>query len=310
MEANKRNHAEIWVIAGGKGGTGKTLMASGIGARLSARGRKTVLLDLDMGGPNLHSFFGVGRPARTLSHFFINKTPLAELIVDTGIPNLDLISGDLDSLNSSGMRYAQKQKLFNHIQKLNYDMVIIDLGGGTQDCTIDTFLLADKMIVIAVPEITAVENLYYFVKKVFLQKIRKILVEHGLREMAQKFWLQRDNHGIKNLADLLAHLKAQSQEIRELIEAEFNGLSFYIILNQLKNQQQVPLGVSLCSICRNYFGMAVTYTGYVEYDNYLWRLLDGKQSFWKSGSSQHLGRQIDKVIEKLLSGRQWSLHSP
>jgi MinD-like ATPase involved in chromosome partitioning or flagellar assembly len=50
--------------------------------------------------------------------------------------------------------------LYRHIKNLSGDYVLLDLGAGSGHNTIDTFLIADKMIVVTQPEITAIENLY------------------------------------------------------------------------------------------------------------------------------------------------------
>ncbi len=59
----------IWAIAGGKGGVGKSLVASNLAVALAGHGMRCVLADADLGGANLHTIFGVPTPRRTLSHF-------------------------------------------------------------------------------------------------------------------------------------------------------------------------------------------------------------------------------------------------
>lgn len=46
-------------IGSGKGGVGKTVFAANLGAALSAAGRTVILVDLDLGGANLHTCLGV-----------------------------------------------------------------------------------------------------------------------------------------------------------------------------------------------------------------------------------------------------------
>lgn len=50
---------------------------------------------------------------------------------------------------------------------LNSEYVIIDVGAGSHNNIIDTFLIADKMIAVLLPEVLAVENLYHFIKSGF-----------------------------------------------------------------------------------------------------------------------------------------------
>ena len=142
----KKDEGEIWAIGGGKGGTGKTFVTSSMGTYLARKGKRIVLIDVDIGGANLHSFLGISRPKKSLSYFFEKGVPLSKLALRTGIGNMYLITGDIHSLASDNIKFTQKLKLFRHILKLNKQYVLIDLGGGSNNNTIDTFLIADKKI--------------------------------------------------------------------------------------------------------------------------------------------------------------------
>ena len=82
MHEIKRKPAEIWAVAGGKGGTGKTFVISNLALHLALQNRKTILVDGDFGGPNLHSCFGIKRPKQSLTDFFDKKVPLERLLVE------------------------------------------------------------------------------------------------------------------------------------------------------------------------------------------------------------------------------------
>jgi len=64
-----------------------------------------VLLDADLGGANLHTFFGVTKPRTTLTEFFDEKIPLEALIVDSGIQNLGLLVGAVGPLAMDSIKY-------------------------------------------------------------------------------------------------------------------------------------------------------------------------------------------------------------
>ena len=52
----------IHPIAGGKGGTGKSFLAASLGTILAKQGKKILLVDLDLGASNLHTFLGLRKP--------------------------------------------------------------------------------------------------------------------------------------------------------------------------------------------------------------------------------------------------------
>ena len=49
----------IWPIGGGKGGSGKSFLASSLGRLLAKSGKSTLLIDLDLGAANLHTMVDV-----------------------------------------------------------------------------------------------------------------------------------------------------------------------------------------------------------------------------------------------------------
>ena len=59
----------IWPIGGGKGGSGKSFLTCALGRLLAGLGKKTLLIDLDLGAANLHTFLDVPYPAKNISDF-------------------------------------------------------------------------------------------------------------------------------------------------------------------------------------------------------------------------------------------------
>ena len=183
--------AEIWAIGGGKGGTGKSLITSGLAIYLADIGKKVTLIDADLGGANLHSILKIIKPKHSLTDFFEKKICLTDIIEETGIPNLQLVTGDIRTLTPDTIKYAQRLKLYRHIKSISGDYVLIDLGSGSALNTLDTFLLADKMITVTLPEITSIENLYHFLKKVLFRKLNVFLANHQLKDAAKRVWRNR-----------------------------------------------------------------------------------------------------------------------
>ncbi len=50
---------KIIPVASGKGGVGKTSFVANVGYKLSSLGKTVILVDLDLGGSNLHTCLGV-----------------------------------------------------------------------------------------------------------------------------------------------------------------------------------------------------------------------------------------------------------
>ena len=162
-------------VGGGKGGIGKSLISANLGIELARRGKRVVLVDADLGGANLHTTLGLDVPQRTLSDFIERKVErIEDVITPTGIENLGLVSGALDDLDAANPRHAQKMRLLRHVQPLDVDYAILDLGAGTHSNVLDFFLVSDHGVLVLVPEPTAVENAYRFVKAAFWRRMRNV----------------------------------------------------------------------------------------------------------------------------------------
>ena len=101
------------------------------------------------------------------------------MVTPTGIENLGLVSGALDHLDAANPRYAQKMRFLRHVQQMDVDYAILDLGAGTHANVLDFFLVSDHGVLVLVPEPTAVENAYRFVKAAFWRRMRNVAQVYG-----------------------------------------------------------------------------------------------------------------------------------
>lgn len=300
----KKDEGEIWAIGGGKGGTGKTFITSSMGTYLAKKGKKIVLLDVDIGGANLHSFLGISRPKKSLSYFFEKGVPLSKLAMKTGIGNMSLISGDIHSLASDNIKFTQKLKLFRHILKLNKQYVLIDLGGGSHNNTIDTFLMADKMITVLEPEIIAIENMYHFIKNSLFRKLKMSLRSYGFKEIVEHMWESREKYKINNLNELIECLKNSFPYIRDILEKELSNFKIYLILNKVRSSQDIIIGFSIKSIFMKYLGLETQFVGYLEYDDTIWRSIRERKLFMMNYATSRSAKEIVTFTENILQGRE------
>lgn len=307
MDYPEDNQVEIWAVGGGKGGTGKTFLVSQLATALAAQDKHVILIDTDFGGANVHSFFGIKRASKTISNFFENREPLENLVMETGVENLEIIVGDYRSVSSGSLNYGQKIKLFRHIQHLKADYILLDLGGGTGNDTIDAFLLADRMIVVAIPEITAIENLFQFVKNAFFRKLKHLLGIYGLKDTVKEVWINRKKYGIKNIVELLDYMRKSSDSINSVITRELADFTIYVVLNKVRNAMEIREGFSVRSICIKYIGIDARYAGYIEYDFQFWKNLSLIQSIPKLNISYSVQKDVMRIVENILTGEQMKM---
>lgn len=303
MTENGPKKPRIIAVGGGKGGVGKSFVLSSVGMSLARKG-KVIMIDGDLGGANLHNFLCVPRPRISLTDFFEQKAPLAELVIDSGITNLGLISGMIGTTGAEGIKYAQKKKFLSHVRNLDADYILIDLGAGTHFNTIDTLLLADPIVIVITPEILSIENMYDFLRNLFFRWLGTVLGDYGYRELVLSTWKSRRELGIINFKQLVDHLKSISPQLRKIIDHELPGFNVNIVLNQAKSSQDVMVGNAVKSVCRKFFGINALYSGYVEYDESASRSVNRGQQYMKSFPATRCARGIERLTENLIAGQQ------
>ena len=72
-------------------------------------GKRTIIVDVDLGGANVHTLLGIKSPPRTINDYITKKFPkLEDICIDTGVENLRLLSGASEILSLANLQFAQK----------------------------------------------------------------------------------------------------------------------------------------------------------------------------------------------------------
>lgn len=264
----------VWAIGGGKGGIGKSFISSSLAICLTRMGKSVTLVDLDLGSANLHTCLGIKIPNQTLSDFVSGRTmDLNQIAANTEIAGLKFISGFNDALNIADMNRNAKGRLITALRSLSTPYVILDLGAGTSETTLDFFLAADQKIVAVTPEPTSIENAYRFMKSGFYRKLRQAESELGIQSLIEAAMDSRNQHGIRSPADLLRFIGQSNPEAGMRLAQKISDFQIQVLLNQVRTRQDIELGHSMKSVCKKYFGIEANYLGYIDHDNAVWQSL-------------------------------------
>jgi flagellar biosynthesis protein FlhG len=270
----------IWPIGGGKGGSGKSFLTSVLGRLLAESGKRTLLVDLDLGAANLHTLVDVPYPTKSLSDFIRRKIPLLQdTVLQTPTPNLFLISGAHDSLDIANLPYEQKIKIIKAISKLEYDWILIDLGAGTSFNTLDFFLISQNGIFITTPEPTSIENVYRLVRAIYFRHIRHCFDAFYFKELENEVVHQFGDDSIHKPNYMMQVVARLHPEIYLQLENTVSSFKFKLILNQLRKQDNVVIGTQICQIIEKHLGLHVEFAGNVSYDDHIHDAICQRVSF-------------------------------
>lgn len=139
----------VCVVAGGNGGVGKTTTAVNLGAALESRGHDTVVVDADLGMPNVEGMLGIDHD-RALHDILADESTVSETL--TGGPGgMTVIPGEP---RLKAYADADPQKLRKVIRTLRqaFDVVIVDTAAGLRDENTVLFELADGVVLTTTPD--------------------------------------------------------------------------------------------------------------------------------------------------------------
>ena len=295
---------KVIAIASGKGGVGKTVLSASLGIGLAAMGREVILVDADFGGANLHTCMGIIEPQYTfLDYYTMNRETLEDIILDSPIENLKMISGACGTLGMANPKYFQKQRLIKELRNLPADDIIIDLGAGTTYNVIDFFLSVDEKIVVTTPEPTALQEAFDFIKLSLLRKIQRTFKNEpeilSILEIDGFSTLFQFNSPVE---EMLIKAKESSVEIAERIEDVLSDFKPRLILNMVMEPDEIKEGMAIKTAAAELLSVDLQYTGYVEYDENMRKSIKEFRPFILQNPNSAAAKSIAKIITlKLLN---------
>ncbi|MFC1561641.1 P-loop NTPase [candidate division KSB1 bacterium] len=261
------NTATILAIAGGKGGTGKSVMSANLGISLANLGLRVILIDGDLGGANLHTVLNIKHPKYNLNDFLTNeKTHLKDILLDTPARTLKLISGGSELVGIANIQHYKKLKLLRHILQLPADYIIVDLGAGQSYNTLDFFNLSNEGIIITNPEPTAKLDAYSFIKNVVYRKVLSIFKKDTAVFKLIKQLLIDERHKSFQLPRLPMIISQNYPKEGKMVASILQSFRPKLIMNKVRRSSQIHEGTQLVTLAGEYLGISLKYLGHIEND--------------------------------------------
>src|SRR5687767_6237710 len=157
-ERETRRRASVIAITSGKGGVGKSNVAVNLAIKLSAAGKRVVLLDADLGLANADVLCGVDLRSN-LSHVIARKKELHEVMVKAP-GGFRLIGGASGLARMADLSDLERQRIVSALAELeeSADIILIDTGAGISPNVLSFTRAADQVLVLTTPEPTAITD--------------------------------------------------------------------------------------------------------------------------------------------------------
>ena len=297
----RQGHQKLWAIGGGKGGVGKSLVTANTSICLALMGYKVVVVDLDLGGANIHTCLGLPIPEKTLSDYITKKVKnIDELVVPTPIKNLSIISGAQDDVSMANLKQMHKNKILSKLHDLSADYILLDLGAGTTINTLDFFITANNGILVVLPEPTSIENTYRFIKSVYHRRLKMVEELLDIQPLINQAMNAKISTPQSTPTDLIKKVIEINPEMGGRLNAEINKFKPKLIINQVRSQQDIDIGFSIQRVCKRYFGIDMEYVGYLDYDASVWQSIKKRKPLLMEYPNSKLVANFDKIVHKLL----------
>ncbi len=273
MGDHKKQHpiqkAKIWAIGGGKGGVGKSLVSVLIASELARQNQKTILIDADLGGANLHTMMGIKSPVRSLNDFVTRKySSMQEVCIQTTVDNLQLVCGASEILSLANPQYAQKNKIVQNLVNLSADHVILDLGAGTSYNVLDFFLIAANPIVVITPQPISIQNAYAFVRNTIYRKLSRMASQRpALQELVKTAMDPKNESQMRTIHDLFKAVgKAYGPKMARQLKEAVGEIRPLLITNMARDKRDNNAGRIIQLVAEKYLTIQAEELGAINYD--------------------------------------------
>ncbi len=159
-----RPEACVIALASGKGGTGKSFLASNLAVAMYDRGLRVTLVDCDFGLGNDHLLLGVN-PRLSVQHFLGGMATIEEVRVRTPygpwlLPGGSGISRLADMCEEELLLLAKGLSTM----AANQDVLLFDASAGISPQSLLTLLASQHVVLVTNPEIAALTDAYALIK--------------------------------------------------------------------------------------------------------------------------------------------------
>jgi len=151
-------------ISSGKGGVGKTNVATNLAYALAQNKKRVLLLDADLNLANVDVLLGL-TPKYNLHHVLLGEKSLADILI-TGPGGFSILPASSGIMELAELSEDQKLYFLSEMEALGHeiDIMLIDTAAGINNNVIYFNLGAQERIIILTPEPTSLTDAYALIK--------------------------------------------------------------------------------------------------------------------------------------------------
>jgi flagellar biosynthesis protein FlhG len=162
-EPGSQKKTRIITVASGKGGVGKTNIATNMAIAYAKLGLKVVLMDADLGLANVNVVLGI-IPKYNLYHLIRKQKSMRDIIMDTNY-GIQIVAGASGFSKIANLSEEERETFVQELSELSTaDIIVIDTSAGVSNNVLSFISAADDVIIVTTPEPTAITDAYGIIK--------------------------------------------------------------------------------------------------------------------------------------------------
>jgi flagellar biosynthesis protein FlhG len=286
----------ILTIAGSKGGTGKSALLVQLGILLAEQGARVILVDGDLSGANLHTFFGLEDPDAHLDAVLLGRQELLSSILPTGVPGLAMLPGVRRDLQPP-VSQEHFRRWFRELRQLEADWVLVDAGSGTSPWNLQLAEGADLCLLTLNPEPTSIEREIRFVRGFCRFRLQSL---SGGESFPASGWLP---------VPWLAAIRRKKPQLASQLQAQLRRAPVGLILNQVRTPEDRELAEDCASVYRRFFGLDCHNLGWLPFDERLWLSIRERRPAVLEYPQSRWTESVQRLVRQLLQESLWRSQS-
>jgi flagellar biosynthesis protein FlhG len=288
-------------VASGKGGVGKTLFSVNLGVRFAAKNKRTLLIDLDLGGSNLHTYLGVKNKFAGIGEYLQTKnTGLDVYTVPTDFDNLDIITGDQLIPDLANIPTQGRERLIKEIHELDYDVIILDLGSGTHPAVLDFFLLSRHGVTVTIPTHGAILNAFSLLKTAVFRMFKLNFTGSIYNEIINTVKIKDEEGTFPNFWDILNDIAGVDSDAAVTFRELLDSFKPILVFNMVEDKNDVRLLKDLVDLTYNKLIIMPEVLGYMPKIKEAHQSVKKRTPFVNLYSHTTSAYNIDEMVKRLL----------
>jgi flagellar biosynthesis protein FlhG len=249
-------------VGGGKGGVGKSIVALNLASVLAQDGHRVVIADMDLGAANQHLLLGLPNATKGLQDLLDKSvTEAKDCLTETQVPNLWLLAGTSGVLGAANIAHAQKTLLLRKLRALEADIIVVDVGAGVGYNALDFFDLGVRKLLVTTPQVTALHDVYAFLKSAVLRLLRHSVEEAIDAALIEPATLSGSS---EKVVQILARLRETRPELADKVFTELERFGACMVGNQVFQEAHAGVFAAVAHTMHDFLGVTVPVLGWLR----------------------------------------------